>query len=431
MGYREGDHLVFRDDLLRAVEELGGQLLFFMHITYWDKTLEERWLDYFKSEFKPNKKFYIIFEESEFSTHTLLDLDLIVDFFKKRDVNKDKLIWMVPAHNFTDLVNRYNEYIVKKPNLPVHYGDSRFSGYKHVKEYVSNTILNNDIKSVGFNMELFFAPRIAEKKFLDSIKTIDVPNKLFSCPMGLKKESRVRLLKEFKRRKFIKSLYEFDDDDLGWVSANWSKTRIFEGDVDLFKGKSKTNIRGEVMVDFFGEEIDLACGANMMKHWPMMHVRSYCMRKQLKDSFFIVNVECQIGDYSIWGTNEYENDHLWGWLEIYGIRFSEKTSIPFLFKKPFFNMGPVNGLEVYKSYGFKTFSRWINEEYDKQTDSNVRIKMILDELERLSKFTQDELIEMTNEMNPILEHNHQLLLDHIKNPYKYLKNYIRRSVYES
>ena len=57
--------------------------------------------------------------------------------------------------------------------------------------------------------------------------------------------------------------------------------------------------------------------------------------------------------------------------------------------------------------------------------------MILDELERLSKFTQDELIEMTNEMNPILEHNHQLLLDHTKNPYKYLKNYIRRSVYDS
>ena len=51
MGFREGDHLVFRDDLLRAVEELGGQLLFFMHIAYWDKTLEERWLDYFNCGF--------------------------------------------------------------------------------------------------------------------------------------------------------------------------------------------------------------------------------------------------------------------------------------------------------------------------------------------------------------------------------------------
>ena len=133
MGYREGDHLVFRDDLLRAVEELGGQLLFFMHIAYWDKTLEERWLDYFKSEFKPNKKFYIIFEESEFSTHTLLDLDLIVDFFKKRDVNKDKLIWMVPAHNFTDLVNRYNEYIVKKIK--------KWAKYFYNKEYqILNTL---------------------------------------------------------------------------------------------------------------------------------------------------------------------------------------------------------------------------------------------------------------------------------------------------
>ena len=97
-------------------------------------------------------------------------------------------------------------------------------------------------------------------------------------------------------------------------------------------------------------------------------------------------------------------------------------------------MGPVNGLEKLKSYGFKSFSDWINEEYDKQTDLNKRIEMVLDELERLSKFTRGELIEITKEMESVVNHNYELLLDMTNNHQKHLKDYVTKNIrgfYES
>ena len=72
--------------------------------------LKKRWLDYFENTFKPNKKFYIIFEEEEFSTHTVLDLDKVVDFFKDRGVDKDKLIWATSSNNFNEVLKRFNKY---------------------------------------------------------------------------------------------------------------------------------------------------------------------------------------------------------------------------------------------------------------------------------------------------------------------------------
>ena len=101
-----GNNLTYKKELLDIVEGLGGQLLFFMHISRWDLPLKNRWLDYFKYAYKPDKKFYIIFEEEEFSTHTVLDLDKVVDFFKEIGVDKDKLIWVTASHNFNDVLKR-------------------------------------------------------------------------------------------------------------------------------------------------------------------------------------------------------------------------------------------------------------------------------------------------------------------------------------
>ena len=115
-----GDNLTYKDELLDIVDKLGGQLLFFMRIDRWDLPLKNRWLDYFKYRFKPDKKFYIIFEEEEFSTHTILDLDRVVEFFEERGVDKDKLIWVTASHNLNDLLKRFNKYIKVKP-IPLHY----------------------------------------------------------------------------------------------------------------------------------------------------------------------------------------------------------------------------------------------------------------------------------------------------------------------
>lgn len=396
-----GDNLTYRDELLEIVEELGGQLLFFMRIDRWDLPLKNRWLDYFKYAYKPNKKFYIIFEEEEFSTHTVLDLDKVVDFFKERGVSKDKLVWVTASHNLNDLLKRFNSYIEMK-SIPLHYGDSRFSKNNTVKSIVKDKVVNYDVNAFGFNSTFYNnTEHITDNNFLSDFKTEDTPNKLFSCPMGIAKISRVTLLKKMYDRKFIKDLDKIHDDDLGWVSLN-SEKRFFENDIFLYKND-------EWDYDKYG----------MQKVLSLFHL----MRNVIKDSFVYVNVECEIEDYKIWEDNAEGN--LFHWLEKNCSRFVEKIFTPILFKKPFLLLGPINGLEILKSYGFKTFSEYIDESYDTQVDSDKRMDMVLDELERLSN---TDMIELTKNIKPMLDYNYNLLLDMNKNKKDYLKKYFTEKI---
>jgi len=396
-----GDNLTYRDELLEIVEEMGGQLLFFMRIDRWDLPLKNRWLDYFKYAYKPNKKFYIIFEEEEFSTHTVLDLDKVVDFFKERGVSKDKLIWVTASHNLNDLLKRFNSYIEMK-SIPLHYGDSRFSKNNTVKSIIKDKVVNYDVNAFGFNSTFYNnTEHITDNNFLSDFKTEDTPNKLFSCPMGIAKISRVTLLKKMHDRKFIKDLDKIHNDDLGWVSLN-SEKRFFENDIFLYKND-------EWDYDKYG----------MQKVLSLFHL----MRNVIKDSFVYVNVECEIEDYKIWEDNTEGN--LFHWLEKNCSRFVEKIFTPILFKKPFLLLGPINGLEILKSYGFKTFSEYIDESYDTQVDSDKRMDMVLDELERLSN---TDMIELTKNIKPILDYNYNLLLDMNKNKKDYLKKYFTEKI---
>ena len=390
-----GNNLTYKKELLDVVEELGGQLLFFMHIDRWDLPLKNRWLDYFEYEFKPNKKFYIIFEEEEFSTHTVLDLDKVVDFFKERGVDKDKLIWVTGSHNFNEVLKRFNKYIEVKP-IPLHWGDSRFMKEDTVKSIVKDKVINYDVKSFGFNSIFYNLKTILDNEFLYEIKTKKTPSKLFCCPMGLKKISRARLLQKLYDRRFIKNLDKVDDDDLGWVSLN-SEKRIFKDDIYLY---DKT-------YDTIGT----------LETWLYMTCNK--LNSIIQDSFIYLSVESEMDDFNIWEDNSEGN--LFHWLERNCSRFVEKIMIPILFKKPFLNLGPLNGLEILKTYGFKTFDSIIDESYDTEVDLDKRMDMVLDELERLSTID-------LNELTPILDYNYNLLLDMNKNKKKYLKKYFTENI---
>ena len=303
-----GNNLTYKKELLDIVDDLGGQLLFFMHISRWDLPLKNRWLDYFEYEFKPDKKFYIIFEEEEFSTHTVLDLDMVVEFFKENGVDKDKLIWVTASHNFNDVLKRFNKYIEVKP-IPLHWGDSRFMKEDTVKSIVKDKIINYDVKSFGFNSSFYNLKYITDENFLSEIKTENPPSKLFCCPMGLKKISRLNLLQKLYDRKFIKDLDKIDDDDLGWVSLN-SEERYFKDDVNIYNEQFYKTLIPENLLNT----------VSTMKHI-------------IKDSFIYLSVECEMDDFSIWEDNSEGN--LFHWMEKNCSRFTEKILIPILFKKPF------------------------------------------------------------------------------------------------
>ena len=87
------------------------------------------------------------------------------------------------------------------------------------------------------------------------------------------------------------------------------------------------------------------------------------------------------------------------------LHLTEKIFKPITAKRPFMFMGAIGNLEYLKSYGFKTFDRWIDESYDNENDPDLRIEMIVAELEKLCQLTADELNLMYVEMQEILEFN--------------------------
>ena len=91
---------------------------------------------------------------------------------------------------------------------------------------------------------------------------------------------------------------------------------------------------------------------------------------------------------------------------------TEKTVRPMLLKKPFIIFGPRNYLYYLHQLGFKTFHTptmdfW-SEDYDGYDGQERYIKILL-LIDELAKKSREELQELYQAMQPILDHNYNLL----------------------
>ena len=97
---------------------------------------------------------------------------------------------------------------------------------------------------------------------------------------------------------------------------------------------------------------------------------------------------------------------------------TEKTYKPIAMKHPFVLITIPKSLEVLKFLGYKTFSPWIDESYDNEVDDNTRLLMIMDEVERLSNLSDEQLAQFIQETNAICEYNYNLLKSRTKFVYR-------------
>lgn len=88
---------------------------------------------------------------------------------------------------------------------------------------------------------------------------------------------------------------------------------------------------------------------------------------------------------------------------------TEKTTRPMLLKKPFIHMGPKCFLIHLRQMGFKTFHEFWDEEYDGH-GMKQRYERVLKLIDDLAAKSIDELEDMYNRMQPILDHNYDLML---------------------
>ena len=115
--------------------------------------------------------------------------------------------------------------------------------------------------------------------------------------------------------------------------------------------------------------------------------------------FFSADADLELQQQALWNvvteTIFYQNkQHL-----------TEKIFKPIVARRPFILVGAVNNLAYLKSYGFKTFDRWIDESYDSIEDPDLRIQAITEELAKLCALEPIELLMMYEDMKDVLNYN--------------------------
>lgn len=104
----------------------------------------------------------------------------------------------------------------------------------------------------------------------------------------------------------------------------------------------------------------------------------------------------------------------------YSIFFSEKIFKPIIMKHPFILVSTPHALKWLKRLGYKTFSPFINEDYDDEINDAVRLEMIVTEVKRLSEFTDEEWLDWQQKVASIVEFNYNVLMN--KTDFRITKN---------
>lgn len=103
---------------------------------------------------------------------------------------------------------------------------------------------------------------------------------------------------------------------------------------------------------------------------------------------------------------------------------SEKTFYPILNKNPFIIASGPGSIKFLKELGFKTFSGFWSEKYDKIENSKKRFEEILKLINYIQNLSYDEINNIYKKMMPILEYNYNYLL------YDFSRQQIAKHFYE-
>jgi hypothetical protein len=112
---------------------------------------------------------------------------------------------------------------------------------------------------------------------------------------------------------------------------------------------------------------------------------------------------------------------------------TEKVFKPIANFQPFLFVAYPGALALLQSLGFRTFAPFIDEAYDNEQDSVIRLQMIYKEIEKISKMSKEEIHDWYWSMKDILIHNHNHLLTVYKQETKsaelieFLYNYVHNS----
>lgn len=104
---------------------------------------------------------------------------------------------------------------------------------------------------------------------------------------------------------------------------------------------------------------------------------------------------------------------------------TEKTYKPMACKRPFIVFSTPYFLEDLRSLGYKTFSKFINEEYDLEIDNQKRLNLIIKEIKRINSLPPNEYNQLILNLKEICNYNlHHLIEEQTLSLPFFLKDYI-------
>ena len=95
----------------------------------------------------------------------------------------------------------------------------------------------------------------------------------------------------------------------------------------------------------------------------------------------------------------------------------EKIWRPILMKTPFIVQGSQNFILNLRRLGFKTFDRWWDEGYS-EDPCDCQVEPIIDNIKTIATWSPERMIAVYEEMKPILDHNHAVLMSLTKADFK-------------
>ena len=90
------------------------------------------------------------------------------------------------------------------------------------------------------------------------------------------------------------------------------------------------------------------------------------------------------------------------------ITFTEKSFKPIVMRHPFILVGRPGLLKTLREMGYKTFAPFIDESYDSEENDQKRLEMIVDQVEKMNKFTDSQWIDWLKKVETIVEHNYNV-----------------------
>lgn len=157
---------------------------------------------------------------------------------------------------------------------------------------------------------------------------------------------------------------------------------------------------GTVKSEVFNTDSKLSVAAKKLIYTHIMPLTEPLVVDELQpQGFFSAEPDLELQHQALWNvvteTIFYQNK----------LHLTEKIFKPIVARRPFILVGAVNNLAYLKSYGFKTFDKWIDESYDTIEDPDLRIKAVTEELAKLCALEPIELLMMYEDMKETLEYN--------------------------